>query len=43
MTDVFVIGIAGGSGSGKSTFAQRLKERFPENVVPVSCERCMAL
>ena len=25
MQDVFVIGIAGGSGSGKSTFAKRLK------------------
>ena len=38
MSDVFVIGIAGGSGSGKSTFAQRLKERFPEDVSLVSCD-----
>lgn len=38
MEDVFVIGIAGGSGSGKSTFAQRLKERFPEDVALVSCD-----
>ena len=26
--EAFVIGIAGGSGSGKSTFAKRLKDRF---------------
>lgn len=38
MKDAFVIGIAGGSGSGKSTFAQRLKERFPEEVALVSCD-----
>lgn len=38
MQDVFVIGIAGGSGSGKSTFAGRLKERFPEDVALVSCD-----
>ena len=38
MKDVFVIGIAGGSGSGKSTFAQRLKERFPEDIALVSCD-----
>ena len=36
--DAFVIGIAGGSGSGKSTFAQRLKERFPGEVAVVSCD-----
>ncbi len=36
--DVFVIGIAGGSGSGKSTFAGRLKERFPEDIALVSCD-----
>ena len=38
MTKAFVIGIAGGSGSGKSTFAQRLKDRFPEDVALVSCD-----
>lgn len=38
MQTVFVIGIAGGSGSGKSTFAQRLKERFPEDIALVSCD-----
>ena len=38
MTDAFVIGIAGGSGSGKSTFARRLKERFPDDIAVVSCD-----
>ena len=38
MKDAFVIGIAGGSGSGKSTFAQRLKERFPEDIALLSCD-----
>ena len=38
MKDVFVIGIAGGSGSGKSTFARRLKERFPDDIALVSCD-----
>lgn len=38
MREAFVIGIAGGSGSGKSTFAQRLKERFPEEIAVVSCD-----
>ena len=38
MSDVFVIGIAGGSGSGKSTFAKRLKDRFPEDIALVSCD-----
>ena len=38
MNDVFVIGIAGGSGSGKSTFAKRLKERFPDDIALVSCD-----
>jgi len=36
--EAFVIGIAGGSGSGKSTFAQRLKDRFPEDIALVSCD-----
>lgn len=38
MNDVFVIGIAGGSGSGKSTFAKRLKDRFPDDIALVSCD-----
>lgn len=36
--DTFVIGIAGGSGSGKSTFAKRLKACFPDDVAMVSCD-----
>lgn len=38
MKKAFVIGIAGGSGSGKSTFAKRLKDRFPDDVALVSCD-----
>ena len=34
----YIIGIAGGSGSGKSTFAQRLKEAFPHHVALISCD-----
>lgn len=34
----YIIGIAGGSGSGKSTFAARLKEAFPEHVSLISCD-----
>jgi uridine kinase len=34
----YVIGIAGGSGSGKSTFAKRIKEAFDENVSLISCD-----
>ena len=34
----YIIGIAGGSGSGKSTFAQRLKETFPHHVALISCD-----
>ncbi len=34
----YIIGIAGGSGSGKSTFAQRIKEEFPEHVSLISCD-----
>ena len=34
----YIIGIAGGSGSGKSTFAQRLFEAFPEFVSLISCD-----
>lgn len=38
MNSVYIIGIAGGSGSGKSTFAGRLTERFPHSVALVSCD-----
>ena len=38
MSSVYVIGIAGGSGSGKSTFAERLRQRFPHQVALVSCD-----
>ncbi|MBO5211427.1 MAG: uridine kinase [Clostridia bacterium] len=34
----YIIGIAGGSGSGKSTFAQRIKEAFPNDVSLISCD-----
>ena len=34
----YIIGIAGGSGSGKSTFAARIKETFPAQVSLVSCD-----
>ena len=35
---VYVIGIAGGSGSGKSTFAQGLMQKFPDSIALVSCD-----
>ncbi len=38
MDKAFVIGIAGGSGSGKSTFAKKLKEFFCDDVVMISCD-----
>lgn len=34
----FIIGVAGGSGSGKSTFAHRIKDAFPEHVSMISCD-----
>ncbi len=34
----YIIGIAGGSGSGKSTFAQRLKQAFPNDISLISCD-----
>ena len=33
MKNTFIIGIAGGTASGKSTFTRRLKERFKKSVV----------
>lgn len=38
MNSVYIIGIAGGSGSGKSTFAARLAEQFPHAVTLLSCD-----
>ena len=38
MNSVYVIGIAGGSGSGKSTYAARLREQFPDSVALISCD-----
>ena len=34
----YIIGIAGGSGSGKSTFAERIKDAFPDQVSLISCD-----
>lgn len=34
----YIIGIAGGSGSGKSTFAKRLKVAFPDQISLISCD-----
>lgn len=38
MKQNYIIGIAGGSGSGKSTFANRLREWLVEEVTVVSCD-----
>lgn len=38
MKNAFIIGIAGGSGSGKSTFAKRLYRQFPNDIALVSCD-----
>ena len=38
MNSVYVIGIAGGSGSGKSTFAEGLLKKFPDSIALVSCD-----
>ncbi len=35
-----VIGIAGGSGSGKTTVAHRVQERFPQNTVEIIHHDC---
>ena len=34
----YIIGIAGGSGSGKSTFARRIAKAFPDHVALISCD-----
>ena len=33
--DTFIIGIAGGSGSGKSTFTNRLKAAFGDSIAVI--------
>ncbi len=38
MSPVYIIAIAGGSGSGKSTFAKHLVNQFPESISLVSCD-----
>lgn len=38
MENKYIIGIAGGSGSGKSTFARRIKEQFEDEVALLSCD-----
>ena len=38
MKEAFIIGIAGGSGSGKSTFAKRIADVFPEDVALIHCD-----
>ena len=38
MMKPYIIGVAGGSGSGKSTFAQRIREAFPDHVSMISCD-----
>lgn len=36
--NVHIIGIAGGSGSGKSTFAKSLKEAYPDQIALLNCD-----
>ena len=36
MKDILVIGIAGGSGSGKSKLTENIKNRFGDNVTVVN-------
>ena len=36
MISPMIIGIAGGTGSGKSTFANRLNELFPDSITIIS-------
>ena len=38
MNKVFVVGVAGGSGSGKTTFAKNLKEALGENAEMLTCD-----
>ena len=34
----YIIGVAGGSGSGKSTFSHRIRDAFPTQVSLISCD-----
>ena len=36
MENIMIIGIAGGTGSGKTTLTQRIKEAFADDVVVLS-------
>lgn len=36
--DVYIIGVAGGSGSGKSTFAERITALYPNDVAFIRCD-----
>ncbi len=38
MQNAFIIGIAGGSGSGKSTFARRIANSFPNDAALIHCD-----
>ena len=38
MKDVIVIGIAGGTGSGKSTLIQKIKEEFSDEIAMLSLD-----
>lgn len=38
MKNNYIIGIAGGSGSGKSTFSKRLLDLYPDKIALVSCD-----
>ncbi len=36
--ETYVIGIAGGSGSGKTTFARKIQKAYPDSIALVSCD-----
>lgn len=36
--DVQIIGIAGGSGSGKSTFARAVQRSYPDQILRIACD-----
>ena len=35
---MYIIGVAGGSGSGKSTFSKRIQDKFPNEVTILSSD-----
>ena len=39
--DVTIIGVAGGTGSGKSTLVKRLQEAFKDDDVATLCHDCL--